>query len=336
MITHPINLVPVQGRMNVIQSMIFNLNMRIMSLARQQLTATNKDNDLFAAPTEGTFDEESTFASVGGTFQFGQHIDGANALAERDRSSEDSAQVRHEQGHDEVPDPRKQAEPFISLRDMLYMKYMHEANLTRRRPLDQSFASIINWMHERDFTPNNAEAQAVWAASRGRVSIEQALVAQKKRHEQEKQRLAKIAEPLLAQMENFGGMDLGDLLATDTPRSVDGDVVIDTIFMNMAPLTRLGLVNVAWRRCHKLVIEDFPSKRMPTQDFAGDIALAINAEDEFLAVAKKLFDDAHDDYKARMTSGLPAYDVVNEIERLKKSAAAASAAPLAKPGQRAA
>lgn len=332
MISKAINNVPTQGRMNVIQAGIFNMNMRLLALARQKLAIVNKDNNLFAVP-EG-IDEESTFTphtGGAGTFQFGKHIDGANALDERDRSADGSADVLVEQGHEAPVDPMKQAEQFVSLRDMLVLKYLDEANKARRRPMDMSFASVINWMHNRDFIPNNNEASAVFMASRGRVSLDQAIAAQKKRHEDEKARIAKIAEPLLATMEDFSGLDLCNLLGTETPQNEDGDTVIDTIFDSLPSLTRLGVLNVMWRRCRKLVVEDFPSKRVPTNDFASDIALAIASEDEFLALAKITYDAAHDDYDARIGSGLPGYDVVNEIKRLAKSAAQAKAKALATP-----
>lgn len=336
MLTKCINEVPQQGRMNVIQAAIFNMNMRLVALARQQLAMQNRDNSLFAVP-EGGYDEDSVFergnAGGSGTFQFGQHIDGAGTLAERDRSAEESQQVTHEQGHETPPDPRKQAEQFVTFRDMLLLKYYDECNKVRRRPLDQSFASVINWMHDREFVPNNAEAQAVFMASKGRVSLEQAINAQKRRHADERARLAKIAEPLLKTMEDFGGVDLSEVLQTETPTHIDGDTVIDTLFENMTPIIRLGVVNVMWRRCHRLVTDDFPSRRVPTQDFAADIALAINAEDEFLAYAKTLYEAAHDEYHARMAAGLPVYDVVVEIERLKKSAAQKASKPLAAPAK---
>ena len=338
MLTKAINAVPVQGRMNVIQAAIFNANMRLLALARQKLAIVNKDNGLFAVP-EGAMDDDATFVphtGGAGTFQFGQHIDGANTLNERDRSAEGSEAVREEQGHETPVDPAKQAEQFVSFRDMLVLKYLDEANKARRRPMDMSFASVINWMHQRDFIPNTAEAQAVFMASRGRVSLDQAIAAQKKRHADERARIAKIAEPLLKTMEDFGGLDLCNLLETETPSHVDGDTVIDTIFDSLPTLTRLGILNVMWRRCHRLVVEDFPSKRVPTNDFAGDIALAIASEDEFLALAKTTYEAAHDEYAARVASGLPSYDVVTEIIRLKKSAAQEKAKPLATPAKAAA
>jgi hypothetical protein len=201
---------------------------------------------LFAIPES---EDTEVFANRGGgTFQFGQHIDGANTLDERDRSAEGSGKVTEEQGHETPIDPALQAEGFVSLRDMLYMKYLDECNKARRKPLDQSFASVINWMYSREFQPNNAEAQAVWAASKGRVSIDQAIAAQKKRFEDEKSRLAKVAEPLLKTLEDMNGLDLGEFLQTDTPSHEDGDVVIDKLFESQPALVRLGIVNVMWRR----------------------------------------------------------------------------------------
>lgn len=336
MLTKAINSVPIQGRMNVIQAGIFNLNMRIVAFARSKLAQANKDNALFAIPDNGNGEDDSSFTTTSGTFQFGKHIDGATTSLERDRSAEGSASVTEEQGHNAVIDPAIAAEQFVSLKDLFLLKYWDECNKTRRRPLDQSYASVINWMHDRDFQPNVAEAAGVLQASKGRVSMAQAVEAQKRRHDDERKRLSKIAEPLLKTMENFGGMDLSSLLETETPNLIDGDVVIDKVFDNMPGLTRLGIANVMWRRCRRLVVDDFPSKRIPTQDFAADIALAIGAEDEFLAVAKTLYNSAEEEYHIRQLSGLPPYDVVIEIERLKKSAAKEGAKSLAHPGQRAA
>lgn len=329
MIMNIVTKLPVQAQTRVLMALIANCNARLVVAGRQELALANRDHPLFAkndGPRSGANTVRVLDQTTGEYIEIEHGIDKANTAAEQARARHEGNRVASEQGHT-VEEPLKAAELLASFREDLMAQYLQLCETYQIRPLDQTFAAYIDWQVQSKFVANAAEAEAIRVATGGRVSFDQAVKAQLARFEDDKRRMIAIAEPLLQVCENIVGMDeeeLAILCGVEDP----SEITTDAIFNELDPLVRLGILNALWKKLGRLIELDYPAKKVPTRDFAGDFALLAAAELEVLSLTRTIHELCVTEYVAHLDAGRTHYDVVKHLERIQREAAATTAKPM--------